>query len=46
LRAILNGEKPTVESLDFPSAEEGVRGMKFIETVVSAGDTNEKWLKI
>ena len=46
LRAVLNGEKPTVESLDFPSAEEGVRGMKFIETVVSAGDTNEKWLKI
>ncbi len=46
LGALIAGEEPAPESLDFPSAEEGVRGMQFIETIVSTGDTDQKWLKL
>ena len=31
--------------LDFPSIEEGVRGMRFIEAVVNSGKSNKKWVK-
>ncbi|WP_206082113.1 Gfo/Idh/MocA family protein [Maribellus sediminis] len=41
-----NGEEPTAEMLDFPGVEDGIRGMQFIDTVVSAGYNNEvKWVK-
>jgi predicted dehydrogenase len=43
IRAKLVGEKPKDEWLDFPGAEEGVRGMAFIENVVASGKSNEKW---
>lgn len=46
LRALIEGKQPTPESLDFPSAVEGVRGMLFIETIVSTGEKGEKWLKL
>lgn len=46
LRAVLEGKEPAPEALDFPSAEEGVRGMRFIETIVSTNDTEEKWVKL
>jgi hypothetical protein len=32
--------------LDFPNVEDGIRGMQFIDTVVSAGYNDEvKWVK-
>jgi hypothetical protein len=31
---------------DFPSIEDGVRGMKFIEMVIASGKENAKWLKL
>lgn len=43
LLAELNGEKPTKEMLDFPGADDGVRGMAFIENVVASGQSKEKW---
>lgn len=46
LRAKLEGKEPAPEVLDFPSAEEGVRGMRFIETIVSTNNTDAKWLKL
>lgn len=46
LRSILAGEEPAPETLDFPSAEDGVRGMRFIETIVATGSTENKWIKI
>ena len=46
LGAVLEGKEPAPEALDFPSAEEGVRGMRFIETIVSTNDTEEKWVKL
>lgn len=46
LRAKLEGKEPDPEALDFPSAEDGVRGMRFIETIVSTNNTDAKWLKL
>lgn len=44
LRAIREGKTPDPDDLDFPSVEEGVRGMQFIETVVEAGSSQAKWI--
>ena len=41
--AQMAGEKPKEEWLDFPGAEDGVRGMAFIENVVASAKSNEKW---
>lgn len=41
--AILNGEKPSAEMLDFPTAKDGVRGMAFIENVVASSKSEQKW---
>ena len=45
VRARINKEKPKEEWLDFPSVDEGVRGMAFIENVVKSANSNEKWMK-
>ncbi|HVZ96242.1 MAG TPA: Gfo/Idh/MocA family oxidoreductase [Chitinophagaceae bacterium] len=39
----LDGKAPTKEMLDFPGAEDGVRGMAFIDNVVESSRSNEKW---
>jgi predicted dehydrogenase len=41
----LEGKQPTKEMLDFPGAEDGVRGMEFIESVVASGQSKEKWIE-
>jgi len=42
--ALRNGEQPTVNMLDFPNVNDGVRGMQFIETMVESGWKNDrKW---
>lgn len=46
LGAILEGKEPASQTLDFPSVEDGVRGMRFIEAIVSTGSTESKWIKI
>jgi predicted dehydrogenase len=44
VRAKQNGETPTKDMLDFPTVDDGVRGMQFIETMVAAGWNNDrKW---
>ena len=44
--AKMNGTEPTPAMLDFPGIEDGVRGMRFIETIVKAGyDDTVKWIK-
>ncbi|MBR1719488.1 MAG: gfo/Idh/MocA family oxidoreductase, partial [Phocaeicola sp.] len=46
VRAKASNETPTEEMLDFPTVEDGVRGMQFIETMVRAGyDKDQKWHK-
>lgn len=44
VQALQAGEKPSAECLDFPGAEEGVRGMAFIENVVKSGKSDAKWI--
>lgn len=43
LSSKLEGQAPTEEMLDFPKVEEGVRGMAFIDNVISSSNSNEKW---
>lgn len=46
IQAQLKGEKPNPHYLDFPTAEEGLRGMQFIDKAVEAIDNPNKWLKL
>jgi predicted dehydrogenase len=46
LRSRLKGESPDPAYLDFPGADDGVRGMAFIETVVASSNSQEKWMKM
>ncbi|HMH23540.1 MAG TPA: Gfo/Idh/MocA family oxidoreductase [Puia sp.] len=43
LSARLDGQSPSPEAMDFPSVEDGVRGMAFIENVVKSNESLEKW---
>jgi predicted dehydrogenase len=43
LMAKLDGTTPSKEALDFPTVEDGVRGMAFIDNVVASAQSNEKW---
>lgn len=43
LMSKLSGSEPTKEMLDFPSAEDGVRGMAFIDNVVASSKSDQKW---
>ncbi len=43
LSAKIDGTEPTKEMLDFPSVDEGVRGMAFIDNVVASSQGLEKW---
>ena len=38
------GDIPDNKMLDFPGVEEGIRGMAFIENVIAAGSSKDKWL--
>lgn len=43
LKAELKGEIPKNEWLDFPGIEDGVRGMAFIENVITSSHSDQKW---
>ncbi len=45
LRAHLNGKKPKAIYTDYPTIEDGVRGMRFVERVVASGKSKQKWVK-
>jgi predicted dehydrogenase len=44
LRSTLNNQKPDPIYMDFPDIHDGVRGMAFIETVVAASASQQKWV--
>lgn len=47
LRAKLQGEEIKNEYLDFPTVYDGLRGIRFIETVVQSGYSDSpKWVKM
>ena len=43
LSARIDGTEASSEVLDFPSVEEGIRGMAFIDNVVRSNASSEKW---
>jgi predicted dehydrogenase len=43
LSSRIEGRTTPVEAQDFPSVDEGIRGMAFIDNVVKSGLSNEKW---
>ncbi len=45
LQSILQNKKPSDLYLDFPTVEDGVRGMKFITKVIEASKSKKKWIK-
>lgn len=44
LRAKLTGQKPNAIHQDFPTVEDGVRGMQFIDRVIESSSSEQKWL--
>jgi len=46
IRAKMDKRKPTPEELDFPDVNAGVRGMKFINAVVSSSKKGNVWMTI
>ena len=43
LSARIDGTEPSPENLDFPSVEDGIRGMAFIDNVVASAQSDQKW---
>ena len=43
VQAKIDGVAPQEEWLDFPSVNEGVRGMAFVENVIESGKSETKW---
>ncbi len=44
IRASIMKQKPDPLALDFPTVDDGLRGMLFIETVVKSSASKEKWV--
>ncbi|MES1167558.1 MAG: gfo/Idh/MocA family oxidoreductase, partial [Oleiharenicola lentus] len=45
IRAEVSGQ-PLPKDLDYPTIEDGVEGMAFIETVVKSSKAGAKWVKL
>ena len=45
VRKRMNDEEPNEFDLDFPTIEDGIRVMQFVETVITSGKSNSKWVK-
>lgn len=46
IAADLSGEAPSTYARDYPTIEDGVRGMAFIEAVVTSSQNNAAWTKL
>jgi predicted dehydrogenase len=46
IRARIAGVKPDPLALDFPTVDDGLRGMQFIEAVVKSAKMGAKWVKM
>ncbi len=44
LRARMEGRKPNKLMTDFPTVDDGLRGMLFIETVLASNKAKQKWI--
>jgi len=45
VQAKLAGKEPEEVYQDFPTVQDGVRGMQFIESVIKSGNSDAKWVK-
>lgn len=45
LSAQIEGKKPNPIHLDFPTIEDGLRGMQFIDKVIESSTSKQKWTK-
>lgn len=45
VRAVIHHQTPDEQMLDYPSLEEGIRGMAFVETMVRSNHSSEKWTR-
>ncbi|MFN3590048.1 MAG: gfo/Idh/MocA family oxidoreductase, partial [Spirosomataceae bacterium] len=46
VRKKMNGQEPTTIDLDFPTIDEGIRGMLFVEKVLESSKSDKKWIKM
>jgi predicted dehydrogenase len=46
IRATLEGSQPSPLVLDYPKIQDGIRGMAFIEAVVTSSQKNAAWTKV
>jgi len=46
VRARLTRTKPDEPALDFPTVDDGLRGMLFIDTVVASSKSKQKWTRM
>lgn len=46
IQANLSGEKASAQSYDFPTVNDGVRGMRFIDAVIKSGENKAQWVKV
>lgn len=46
IRARQEGREPTELEADFPTVEAGAQGVRFIESVIAAGKSSEKWYSL
>jgi len=42
----MNGETPNEFDLDFPTIDDGIRGMQFVEAVIKSGKSSAKWVPL
>ena len=46
IRARIRGVEPDPLALDFPTVDDGLRGMLFLEAVVASAASDEKWTRV
>lgn len=46
VRKKMNGQEPNAIDLDFPTIDEGIRGMLFVEKVLESSKSDKKWIKM
>jgi predicted dehydrogenase len=46
VRKKMEGKKPSLLELDFPTIDDGIRGLQFVEAAIKSGRSNAKWVKM
>ena len=46
IRARVLGEMPNDKYIDYPTVDDGVRGMKFVYAVIASGQSTDKWTEL